>query len=258
MIFNYDLRRQPVTFDFVTFLTLCEQERLLMQKESFYVYINPEVNNFQKTACYDWKWRITHLLMPLAMMMPNCCGVGIGTKGRSLGYRTKDIQKEVYFDKSFKHITAGETALNIAYKTQNLITLRQRRWTPERNSNLEAWRDAFIGEPYSLIEDLEVYPRVENINVEVRMAMYMQADMNWGVANGCGALWVFNPTIPYRVFKIVTESVPCTSKSHIKAATGMNIGDQPHIATENQKYIWMDDTKEAIREELKVISSKPS
>ena len=254
MLFNYDLRRQPVTYDFVIFLTLCEQSRLLAQKESFYVTINPEANHFQQEACYDWEFRITHLLMPLAMMMPNCRGVGIGSEGKSLGYNTKEIRKDVYFDKGFKHITAGKTALGMAYKTQNLITLRTRKWTPERNSNLEGWRDGFVGHPYTLIEDLEVHPKLENINVEVRMAMYMLSDMNWGVANGCGALMMFNPTIPYRVFKIVTESVPCTSVAHIKRATGMKVGDQPHIATENQKYIWKDDTKEAIREELSKIN----
>jgi hypothetical protein len=75
--------------------------------------------------------------MPLAMMMPNCRGVGIGTKGIGLGYNTVSIDKDVYFDKNFKHITAGQTALDMVYNTTNLITLRERRYEVARNSNVK-------------------------------------------------------------------------------------------------------------------------
>jgi len=256
MVFNYDLKTCPVTYDFVTFLTLCEQLRLLRGSKKFYVYIDDDISDFQVSCHPDWRWRIYNLLIPLAGMMPNCEGVGIGKIGERVGYSTIDIDREIYFDKDFKHITAGKTALDMACPTTNLITLRHSHLYPERNSNIKEWLGVFNNEfNHEFIDDFECSPSIYNINVELRMAMYMKSKMNWFVAHGCGALAMFNPNIPYRVFKPVTESVSCTTLDHIKRETGMSPGDNPHIASENQKYIWKDDNYDAIFNQF--ISLKP-
>ncbi|MBT7349928.1 hypothetical protein HN803_03980 [candidate division WWE3 bacterium] len=250
MKFNYDLRRQPPTFDFVTFLALCEQERVISHKDSFSVTINPEVNHFQRLANHDWEWRITHLLMPLAMMMPNCSGVGIGGEGVSLGYNIKTLQKEIYFNEDFGHITAGKMALDSVKSYDHVVTIRECSYQSQRNSG-DGWDIFRKYDKTLIIPDTETMFTLQNVNIELRMATYQKAGMNWFIPNGPLGLCVFNPTIPYRCFKIVNENYKQTSEMFVKRVYGIKRDMSPKIATKDQKYIWKEDTVENILEEMR-------
>jgi hypothetical protein len=250
MKFNYDLRRESPSYDFVVFLALCEQSRLLMQKESFYVYINTDIHQHYKDTVYDWKWRITHLLMPLAMMMPNCRGVGIGSDGKWLGHYILNLKKDIYFDENFGHITAGKRALDSVKSYDHVITLRERSLEPARNSG-DGWDIFRKYDKTLIIPDTETMFTLQNVNIELRMATYQKAGMNWGVSNGCLALCVLNPLIPYRVLKIETPSVVSTNIRYIMRSSGIRRGGSPKIATKDQKYIWKEDTVENILEEMR-------
>jgi hypothetical protein len=249
MIFNYDLAKQNCSFDFVVFLALCEQSRIQNAASSFYVYISPDVAIRYKEANFDWKWRIAHLLFPLALMMPNCRGVGIGLEGSNLSYNLLELDVNIYRSGKFGYIRAGEFALENSPTYDNVITFRERSLHPLRNSNKKAWWSAFNGSNDLFIQDNETELSIENINVELRMAIYQKAGMNWLVSNGCGALCILNPNIKYKIFKIETPEYRPTSLSHIRHAQGTSRGDSPRIANEGQKYIWQEDTYENIKRE---------
>ena len=249
MIFNYDLAKQNCSFDFVVFLALCEQSRIQNAASSFYVYISPDVALRYKEANFDWKWRISHLLFPLALMMPNCRGVGIGKEGSNLSYKLSELNYDIYRSSEFGYIRAGEWALENARAYDNVITFRERSLHPLRNSNKKAWWSNFNGSNDLFIQDNEFELSLENINVELRMAIYEKAGMNWLVSNGCGALCVLNPNIKYKSFKIEVPDYGPSSLRHIQRASGISEGETPRIATEGQKYIWQEDTYENIKRE---------
>jgi len=249
MIFNYDLGKESPSYDFAVFLALCEQERLKAAEDSFYVYINSNISQHYRNSVYDWRWRIPHLLFPLALMMPNCRGVAIGIEGQWLGHYLINLKKELYFNNNFKHLTASKLALDAVPAYDNVITFRERSLEPTRNSNKKAWWSAFNGSNDLFIQDNEAELSLENINVELRMAIYQKAKMNWFVSNGCAALCILNPDINYKVFKIETPSVGCTTIRYINKSSGINRGDSPRIANEGQKYIWQEDTYENIKRE---------
>lgn len=132
------------------------------------------------------------------------------------------------------------------------VTLRETPKHPERNSNMEAWC-GFIAEAESRI-NVCVVPDTENantgcgwaaINLDLRLALYEGAEMNFGVANGPTSM-LYLMAAPYCVFKQIVPTVsPMTEKGWRKTA-GLSIGEQFPWAGERQRMMWQDDTPEAL------------
>ena len=151
-----------------------------------------------------------------------------------------------------------------------VITLRESSYQLDRNSNLYNWGkfvktlDTSIFCPV-IIRDTEkvfeslpigfenaiIFPEV-CFNVELRSALNELCYLNMAVDCGTGVLCILNKKTKYISFKWgLTPDV----KTHMKF---LNIepGTQPSICNPFQKWVWEDDTFEAINREFNEMVEK--
>ncbi|MGE5538004.1 MAG: hypothetical protein ACM30I_05270 [Gemmatimonas sp.] len=147
------------------------------------------------------------------------------------------------------------------------ITLRDYAYMPARNSDLQAWtafahsldRDRFI--PIFIPDTdqcLRALPAalspfavcVEAAwNLGFRMALYEQAFVNLGVNNGPMGLCWLNERTRYITFKILSETVPQTTRDYM-ALLGFDVGKSLPFATPYQKWVWEVDSLAVIQREF--------
>ena len=138
------------------------------------------------------------------------------------------------------------------------ITLRGYEYTPERNSNIEAWAAFARGlDPvrFSVVfvpdraQCLELEPaalrgfaimREAALMLGLRMALYERAYLNLGVNNGPMGLCWLNERTRYITFKILNKAAPNTSAEYMKFL-GFEIGRSLPFATSGQQWVWAED-----------------
>ncbi len=144
-----------------------------------------------------------------------------------------------------------------------VITLRETDWQPERNSNLDAWREfardivikgeftvVFVRDTAKATHYLKtnsvgwrIYPPA-SYNANIRAALAQRATLNMG-ASGGGMTWAVFSTTPYLIFKQLMPSLP--NWEHGQAAgwrhqAHMEVEDQWPWASPLQRLTWTDDT----------------
>lgn len=153
------------------------------------------------------------------------------------------------------------------------ITLRQYGFMMARNSNAAAWRsfvDSLDPERFFVVilpdvEDLGAgaddfgHARIMNefaVDPGLRIALYEVADLNLGINNGPMALCYLNAQVRYVMFKIITNGVPQSDQS-VFLRHGPMPGEQPSFLRQDyQRWVWEDDTEEAIRRETEPFIAK--
>ena len=148
-----------------------------------------------------------------------------------------------------------------------VITLRQYSYMAARNSNIEAWAnfsksldpqryfvvivpdtETAMQKPEPTLSEFEHFNEA-CWNIDLRAALYESAYLNLSVNTGPFILCVLNQQCRYILFKIITESVPQTTKA-AQIAHGFTPGHTPAFAHPYQAWVWEDDTEETIQREF--------
>lgn len=149
-----------------------------------------------------------------------------------------------------------------------VITLRQYNYMPSRNSNLDAWAKfaknidkrkywpVFIPDTQSAFDPLA--KQLENFtffneaawNLELRMAIYEAAHINFVINNGPASLCHFNPNCRYIYLKIIDKDCFLATEDYF-TSLGLTVGQQPTFIKLGQKWVWENDTIDVIEREFK-------
>jgi hypothetical protein len=170
----YDLNTNAITFDFAYFLACAEIFAEKNEKEKLFVlFVLKENNLYSKNTYMDvideasQKWRLNHILIPLANVYPRCVGYSvlpnedsiktflsnslIFPKGYSNTFKPLMNYTEIFKSlelKTFDGIRASTQGVRYIDKWRRnkriytpivCITLRQYGYDTCRNSNIDAW-----------------------------------------------------------------------------------------------------------------------
>jgi hypothetical protein len=309
----YDLKVQPITYDFLWFLTGAETMRRQLGLARVHVVIVPgpaeglrqEDPRYEQVVDHHERERRVHrILMGAFPMLRSCTAFSLaGSRDevaalRSLAahvypasYETSlptthhpndtidgdanrtgsaaslraRPQELAYIDKWYASCASGQRLVT--------ITLREYGYNPARNSNMQAWiefarrldpakyfpvfvldtEQTLYRKPAAL-DDLVIFREV-SWDVGLRMALYERAWLNLGVNNGPMGLCWLNSRTRYISFKMCTPSVPQTSERYMKS-----LGFEPNaslpFASPLQKWIWGDDSLDAIQREFDEMAAK--
>lgn len=148
------------------------------------------------------------------------------------------------------------------------LTLRQTSHfaSPGRSPNSKEWASFFsqldsrefqpvivsdTEHVFQELPELAIYPHAPSasMNILFRAALYQQSYANFFSANGPAALSKYCHANSL-VFKIVDNSTFPSSEKNIKAAFGVEVGDQAPISPINFRWCWEDDSCENIIREF--------
>ncbi len=152
-----------------------------------------------------------------------------------------------------------------------VITLREVRAQPERNSQIEEWlqfADSIKDQHYVVfvrdtcrahepLSGFDICPRASE-NAFVRAALYQRAFCNLMVQTG-PFVWVQFSNAPYLAFKQFIPALPDWDHGNAKGwreQDHMEIGDQYPWATPQQLLTWTDDTFENISRAFESVSGR--
>ena len=159
-------------------------------------------------------------------------------------------------------ITAEYLARVAGKRRTVVISLRDMRYMPLRNSNIDAWSvfaarvtehgfyPIFVPDTDSALETLpqalegfEVC-RVAASNLGIRMALYELAWLNMASAQGPMELCWYNHRCRYISFLKVGSAPQCTPE--MLARSGLMVGEQPAFVRPGQVWVWEADEFPAI------------
>lgn len=255
----YDLSQARPTYNFCVWLARATQERYDR------VAIKPgpvegfQRRNFPPTEPHERRFMLENVMLPAIPRF----GLERAETGRLLtDYSFRGVAEAYRNGKDFRRATASRKARDLValwvpapYVT---VTLRQTPKFPARNSNMATW-GPFIQQLRARM-DVRVVPDTEHahtedgwaaVNLDLRMALYEGAVMNFGVTNGPTSLMVLMDA-PYCLFKQVVNEVSITTEAGWKRSAGMNVGDQFPWAHERQRLMWRDDTRGALEAAAKI------
>ena len=174
----YDLTVSPLSYDFISFLIVAEEERLVLGVEDLHLVIVPfesgvgHWNNTQFGLDHTM-WRLNQLVLPLSQLLPSLSGFtkcssrdharkifsSSGSKVYPIGYTVDNpIERHhtgwsilaAHRGKNLQHLRATPESRNYARqwldehagdKLPVALTLREARFTNSRDSNLEVWSE---------------------------------------------------------------------------------------------------------------------
>jgi len=123
------------------------------------------------------------------------------------------------------------------------VTLRKSIRNQWRDSNVKAWERFAdkVGKKVVMVPDAETSPF--QVDLEYRMALYANADMNLGVNNGPMALCHFSDA-PYITFMKIPDVGHEQAQALVKHMETVNFGpgSQFSFRHEKQLLVWQDDT----------------
>ncbi len=280
----YDMSICPANFDFLTFCVVAKAQCAAMGEECYVIFKKGPNRGFREPnrkpySLEEQEFRMGHVLYPICKAM----GLNYSTEGtpdifpnidESQVLRSKDnpyqllaILKEHRKGSKLEWPKPTQKALEMVRKEYPVkpivITLRE-TYTEGRNSVLYEWmkfydyicgynnivfiRDtAMWNESTASIKDIPVFP-VASIDLDIRLALYHYAKMNYSVGGGPSILLHYSTTIPYRTFKMAFDGYKSSS---VEFLTQMEFppGSQWPWATSNQKIIWELDTFENLKKE---------
>lgn len=307
-----DLDVCPVTYDVVDFLLLATLEQKEKNLDSVHVIIVPGHDNGFKeeepgfAGIYDYdsrRWRLHNLCIPIFNLAPNISGYTVCSNRAqaslllALAKHVSPKDYSVLFPKIPKRrdlmdrARAGEVLLPflqsppqaIKYVESWLlhiskdrrvicITLRESRYGPERNSNIDAWLEFArqlnpqIYQPIFILDtdtalavDSDKFSGITIFqegawNVCLRAALYEKAWLSTGVLCGPTELCWYNQECRYMFF-ISLDSLS-EERLDLMKESGFDIGQQFIFAKPLQQIVWQADNLDVIKNEFEHISEQ--
>lgn len=143
------------------------------------------------------------------------------------------------------------------------VSLRTTQFQDSRNSNIGAWyrfnqlaREN--GKRVLVIPDFEdyFYDRAAwkydweivdfaSHDLDLRLALYEDADDNFTVNNGIAALLFFSKC-PVKMFNVTVPDINTTSAEYLKWHWEVEVGESPTFLNANQAWVWKDDSIETL------------
>jgi hypothetical protein len=148
-----------------------------------------------------------------------------------------------------------------------VITIRDQRFRPERNSNRASWLafadrlDAAVYAPIFVLDTSQVlhgpgerherYPvfHAGAHDTLLRAALYQLAFLNMCIVHGPTELMWFNQRCRYAIF-MPLDSGPETSPAYL-TEQGFTVGGQPPFCAPHQRWIWGPDTLDNIEQNFR-------
>ena len=293
----YDLKYCPITFDFTSFLVTSNAIRQSIGYKTMGVTI--VCDGFRKQSPRDLettieqkRWRVSHILSKLPFLIPEVDSVtvtdsplsGLQFPAFPGGYPPapgEDFQFPYLVNqfiqfyntdinlRPFKSSEGAKKLINNLFD-DNVITisLRNSKFVPERNSNLDEWYkvyqelkkkkfrpivipcfDDYMGDKTFANYDWEIF-NPAMMDVDLRLALHEKAFDNLCINNGSTTLLILS-NCRYKYFKFVTEGIKNTQPSHHKATFGINPGENHAFAMESgQDLFWETDNADVILKAL--------
>lgn len=266
----YDLRRSPVTYDFVHWLVAVERQRLAQGESSVHVVLvlgdrQQSERDLQFSSARK-AWRLHHLLVPLCRLLPSIVSYELAENGtQTLGYHPTDY-RGVYLQP-----TEAAQDLMAAWvrsaKPIVTLTIRQSDFQLARNSDRAVWRaiaDWLLEQGYQpiIVPDTEALlsgepmPEFEGLRLcapaafdpDMRLALYDRAVLNCFTSGGPYAVALYGGA-PLLACKMIVPSIPsCTE------AVQRTLGLTPETPLNPyQQICWAPETLEALRPELETL-----
>ncbi len=268
----YDLRSMPASYDILTFLVVAKS------KGVDHIIFIPEFGPNRKPYSIDEKqFRLTHVLYPICSLMGLDYSIDSGKNLTEYG-EIEWSDKPHFLCESLKEYKnnpnlhwpqpsgrAKEIVRKEFPEPPVVITLRE-TYTEGRNSSLNEWlafgdyvyesneivfvrdtskwNELLPDEEFSL---LSTFP-IASIDLDIRLALYQHAKINFSVGGGPTILLHYSQEIPYRTFKIAYDGYK-SSSSKFLTEMGFPPGSQFPWHTGNQKIVWGEDTYENLKRE---------
>ena len=297
----YDLGVSSNSFDILCFLVVAELARLEEGLEKINVIIVPPSKDFTfPENLYNEaqeSWRINNVLVASCWLLETCEGVTVAESREQVadilrievgkifpqGYRVdKPISKHhtawpiiaAHEGKNLQFLRASEQAK--AYARQWLeshcegkkavaLTLREAKFTPERNSKIKMW-DAFaqnliergffpvvlhdietaLEAPKNYFTEIAKFPEAV-FNLDLRIAFYEECYICAFVSNGPSTPCYFNKSTHYLYF-VTGEWLH--ERPGPSNRVGLQHGVTPPFANRFQRWIWKDQNEDLFIEEL--------
>ena len=293
----YDLKFAPTTFDFAFYLVVSNAIRQTNGFKKMRVTI--VCDEFRRWSVRekeskegDRRWRVTHILSKLPLLIPEVESVTVTDSPLSelqfpafpdgyppppgedfqFPYLTQHLKQ--FYNKGlnlrpFRSSEGAKMLINNLFD-DNVITisLRNSKFVPTRNSNLDEWYkvykelkktkfrpivipcfEDYMGDKTFAKYDWEIFPPA-TIDLDLKLALYEKAFDNLIINNGASTLLTLS-NCRYKYFKFITEGIKNTQPAHHKATFGINPGDNfPFCAESGQDLFWETDNADIILKAL--------
>lgn len=265
----YDLAVSPVSYDVIAFLV---QARLIAGDNALHVAIEPKVDGgfseggFSRVwGGYDEaeaRWRLWNIVIPACQLVGATVELRQvrGGKGAHFGHSIAPLVAAARAGTRIPQLRASDRAraiVNRRYPVDEAsfrpITITMRRTgEPARDSDRDAWqvfrrrledagrRVVFIND---VRDELDLDSGGAMLSIDLRLALYERAAMNFGVQNGPMALCQFSAA-PYLQFGCgghLREGFAENWAKHWRDF-GLAEGDQLPWAAENQRLVYAPDS----------------
>ena len=260
----YDLGNSPASYDFTTWLVQAEMARKRhgFQKLSVSLIPGPK-NGFRDDSLPGSdafkRQMLENVIHPAIRMMG--ATVSESKVGWTGDYRIAPICDAVKQGEDMPCYKAPAWAVDkvkahLAGRRPIVITLREARHWPERNSNLPAWlefakgrRDViFVRDTDKSDEPLpgfETYPLASK-HLEIRLALAELAFVNMGVSNG-PLMLEFYSRCPLMMFlKTSIEGYRPSHPDWLERNAGVRVGENFPWAVSGQMIVWAADDLDSI------------
>lgn len=217
---RYDIAKEIAGHDFYSWLVVAKSKGA---DKIVFGIDNPKETKWSKEVVLE---RFRSIMEPGPAMVGLKYRIGNGGEVNVASPHMMDLVK---FCKSGGKIHRLKSVYSLAVE-RFTVTIRHEPRILEMNSNQEAWRKFAESIGATVFEDYNDMPLALN----TKLAIYSQADMNFGVVNGPMHLLTLSE-YPVTIFKANV------SASNL-AKHGIPTGSQLPWAKENQRMVWEDDS----------------
>jgi tetratricopeptide (TPR) repeat protein len=252
---TYDLGVAPISYDVCTFLALAHNRGVK------HVDIVPGPHSgfrddgwYQKADVSEKHFRLWNLIVPACQLAGMTVTVHRDrAKAAATRYRPEQLYVEGVTEDVFHASVHAKRWVREWLRRRGLerpvvVNLRESHW-PSRDSNMDAWRRFAVETNAVVVPDTEGFTAFghvfDAINMDRRLALYEEASVVTGVNNGPLGLCWFSVSIPYLVFKMVSDYPASTAESY--ARRGLPVGSQHKWSGPHQRFVWEDDDYDIIR-----------
>lgn len=236
----YDLSIMPTTYDFATWSVLARSHGC----EHVHFVADRGMAHHKYSETIGWK-RFGNILVPLCAVAGMTYSVGSMQDGYGFTYHYGHVNE---FYKANGTVAKLKATYDIGDRGYCTITLRESFRNTWRNANVKAWAEfrKFLeseGRRVIVLPECELSP----LDVEHRMALYENADMNYGASNGPLALCHFSDA-PYMTINMCPPNN--TGKGYhcdkLLEAGGFPVGTQFAFKNDRQLLVYERDDYENI------------
>ncbi len=272
----YDMTLQAPAFDFVQFCIISKSRCAAMGEECYIVFKMGPNKGFKEPndkpySVEEKKFRMTHIMYPICTMMGLDYATGVrGDLEGSKILQPKDdsfILKQIleqYKETPFFWPQPSDHAMKMIQDTFSdsekpvVITLRE-TYAPGRNSYVREWlkfgkyvketNDVIFVRDTSRWNGRIIYGNTEfntfptaSVDLDIRLALYRHAKMNFSVGGGPTSLLRFSVDNPYRAFKLVVETKSPPAKhidtsDFVEPTIQIELGNKPNIILHREDII---------------------